>query len=116
MKTVILQDGTNSSIITPTIKTSAHFLRPAVYVPRLDDKGETAIITQLRSKKDENSYFTGWDKCYLKQKSDQLENIFSDYKDLVSAIKEKFSPETLVLMEVPPLKKLPKNEDKQQNL
>ena len=34
----------------------------------------------------------------------------SDYKDLVSAIKAKLSPETLVLMEVPPLKKLPKNE------
>ena len=46
----------------------------------------------------------------LKQKSDHLETIFSDYKNLVSAIKEKFSPETLVLMEVPPLKKLPKNE------
>ena len=46
----------------------------------------------------------------LKQKSDHLENIFSDYKNLVSVIKEKFSPETLVLMEVPPLKKLPKNE------
>ena len=46
----------------------------------------------------------------LKQKSDHLETLFSDYKDLVSAIKEKFSPETLVLMEVPPLKKLPKNE------
>ena len=46
----------------------------------------------------------------LKQKSDHLENIFSDYKDLVSAIKEKFSPETLVLMEVPPLQKMPKNE------
>ena len=46
----------------------------------------------------------------LKQKSDHLENIFSDNKDLVSAIKEKFSPETLVLTEVPPLKHLPKNE------
>ena len=46
----------------------------------------------------------------LKQKSDHLETLFSDYKDLVSAIKEMFSPETLVLMEVPPLKKLPKNE------
>ena len=41
----------------------------------------------------------------LKQKSDHLETLFSDYKDLVSAIKEKFSPETLVLMDVPPLKK-----------
>ena len=39
----------------------------------------------------------------LKQKSDHLETLFSDYKDLVSAIKEKFSPETLVLMEVPSL-------------
>ena len=46
----------------------------------------------------------------LKQKSDLLDTIFSDYKDIVSAIKEKFSPETMVLMEVPPLKKLPKNE------
>ena len=46
----------------------------------------------------------------LKQKSDHLETLISDYKDLVSALKEKFSPETLVLMEVPPLKKLPKNE------
>ena len=46
----------------------------------------------------------------LKQKSDHLETLFSDYKDLVSAIQEKFSPESLVLMEVPPLKKLPKNE------
>ena len=45
-----------------------------------------------------------------KQKSDHLETLFSDYKDFVSAIKEKFSPETLALMEVPPLKKLPKNE------
>ena len=34
----------------------------------------------------------------LKRKSDHLETLFSDYKDLVSAIKEKFSPETLVLM------------------
>ena len=40
----------------------------------------------------------------LIQKSDHLETIFSDYKDIVSAIKEKFSPETMVLMEVPPLK------------
>ena len=46
----------------------------------------------------------------LKQKSDHLETLFSDYKDLVSSIKDKFSPETLVLMEVPPFKKLPKNE------
>ena len=46
----------------------------------------------------------------LKHKSDQLENNFSDYKRFVSATKENFSPETLVLMEVPPLKKLPKNE------
>ena len=30
----------------------------------------------------------------LKQKSDHLETLYSDYKDLVSAIKEKFSPET----------------------
>ena len=28
----------------------------------------------------------------LKQKSDQLETLFSDYEDLVSAIQEKFSP------------------------
>ena len=46
----------------------------------------------------------------LKQTSHHLEIIFSDYKDLVSAIKEKFSHKTLVLMEVPPLKKLPENE------
>ena len=46
----------------------------------------------------------------LKQKSDLLETLFSDYKDLVSAIKEKFSPKTLILMEAPPLKKLPENE------
>ena len=46
----------------------------------------------------------------LKQKSDHLETLFSDYNDLVSAKKGKFSPETLVLMEVPPLKQLPKNE------
>ena len=45
----------------------------------------------------------------LNQKSDHLETLFSDYKDLVSAIKEKCSPETLALMEVPSLK-LPKNE------
>ena len=46
----------------------------------------------------------------LKQKSDHLDKILTDYKDLVSSIKEKFSPKALVLMEVPPLKKLPKNE------
>ena len=37
-------------------------------LPRLDNKGEIAIITGLRSKKDENSYFTGWDQCYSKTK------------------------------------------------
>ena len=46
----------------------------------------------------------------LKQKSDHLETMFSDYKDIVSAIKEKFSPETMVLVDVPPLEKLSKNE------
>ena len=46
----------------------------------------------------------------LKQKSNHLETKFSDYEDLVSAMKEKFSPETLVLMKAPPLRKLPKNE------
>ena len=45
----------------------------------------------------------------LIQKSNHFETLFSDYKDPVSA-KKNFSPETLVLMEVPPLKKLPKNE------
>ena len=66
-------------------------------------------LLQGYNKKDENSHFTGWDHAILKQKSDHLETLFSDNKDLVSAIKEKFSPVTLLLMEVPPLKKLPKN-------
>ena len=46
----------------------------------------------------------------LTNKSDLLENNFSDYKIFVSATKQKFSPETLVLMEVSPLKNCPKNE------
>ena len=42
-------------------------------------------------------------KLFKNKKSDDLENLYSDYKDPVSAIKEHFSPQTLVLMEVAPL-------------
>ena len=78
--------------------------------PGSTTKEKTAIITGLLSKKMKTVILKDGTNAILKQKSDHLETLFSDYKDLVSTIKEKFSPETLVSMEVPPLKKLPKNE------
>ena len=49
-------------------------------------------------------------KTILKQKTDNLGSLFSDNKDPVSAIRENFSRETLVLMEMPPSTKLLKKE------
>ena len=88
-----------------------HFLTIAVYMrthaPR---KRKNCNYYTVTTKKNENGFFQDGTNAILKQKIDQLEAIFSDYNDLLSAIKEKFSPETLLLMEVPPLKKLPKSE------
>ena len=140
------QETTNSSIITPTINTSAkndvfirkfetlqiektenfligstiikHLARDRTFpqdcrihaYPGSTTKEKLQLLHGYDQKKMKTVILQDGTNAILKQKSDHLENIFSDYKDLVSAIKEKFSTETLVLMEAPPLKNLPKNE------
>ena len=59
-----------------TWKEIGHFLRTAVYKLTLARRqSKTAIITGLRSKRDENSHFTGWDQCYSKTNKWSFRNI-----------------------------------------
>ena len=80
-------------------------------------KEKLQLLQGYDQKKMKTVILKDWTNAILKQKSDQLETLFSDYKDLVSAIKENFSPENISIDGSASLKKnAEKRTDKQQHL